>query len=66
MSASSFTCSSCKNLFYVFSLEETPKCPNCGLVCDENSSTDNLNFDKYVEELKNRGGGCGPNSGCCG
>lgn len=47
------------------------KCPDCDRECDEfrqtgSSRKKNFDFDSYVANLRNRGGGCGPGSGCCG
>lgn len=45
-------------------------CPACDAECEEyrqkNSPKKNVDFDSYVKDLRNRGGGgCSPESGCC-
>ena len=47
------------------------KCPDCGVACDEfrqisSAKKGSFDFDGYVENLRSRGGGCNPGSGCCG
>lgn len=47
-------------------------CPACGAECSEHTpkgsqSKKNVDFDNYVNDLRNRGGGgCCGGSGCCG
>lgn len=46
-------------------------CPNCGLESDELNQTKSagkksFDFDDYVNNLRNQGGGCSPGGGCCG
>lgn len=48
------------------------KCPTCGEECNQyyqkkSSSKKKVDFDSYVNDLRNRGGGgCNPGGGCCG
>ena len=47
------------------------QCPDCGSKCDEYRQTsskrkNSFDFDNYVENLRNRSGGCNPGGGCCG
>lgn len=45
-------------------------CPTCNIECGEHSqkssSKKSVDFDSYVNDLRNRGGGCNPGGGCCG
>jgi hypothetical protein len=46
-------------------------CPTCKTECDEfrqkSSSKKGFDFDSYVSNLRNQGGGrCNPGGGCCG
>jgi hypothetical protein len=47
------------------------QCPDCGSKCDEyrqksSPKKNSFDFDNYVENLRNQGGGCNPRGGCCG
>ncbi len=61
-----FVCVTCQTSFYSIGSENTAKCPNCSLECSKQDTNQNVDFDSYVNSLKNRGGGCDSGSGCCG
>lgn len=55
---------------YGYCWKRVANCPTCGTECDEYSpkstSKKSAEFDSYVNDLKNRGGGCCGGNGCCG
>ena len=56
--------------FFGICWERIAKCPVCDSECREyrqkSSSKKKVDFDSYVNNLKNRGGGgCNPGGGCC-